>query len=159
MLSHVKKPPLTYFILSLLVLLVDQATKLAIVRYVPPYRGIEVLPFLQIVNVRNPGAAFGLFQDLGNTVFLVIAIVAIAIVSSMIVRGREDRLPLAFILGGALGNFTDRIRLGHVVDFIDLYVGRHHWPAFNVADSSLTLGMALLLYRLVARNRQSLTPR
>ena len=104
-----------YFIISLIILVLDQATKLIIVRTIHPYESIAVLPFLQIVNVKNKGAAFGLFQGLGNTFFIIIIFIAVGIISAMIIKGKDDRLSLSFILGGALGNLVDRIRLGYVL--------------------------------------------
>jgi len=150
-LPRAEKPALIYFIISLAVLGLDQLTKLLIVRFVHPYESIQVLPFLRIVSVRNPGAAFGMFKGLGPAFLIIVSIAAVAVISYMIVKGKDDRLSLSLILGGALGNLADRIRLGHVVDFIDVYAGRYHWPAFNTADSALTLGIALLFYRSVTR--------
>ncbi|NOZ25145.1 MAG: signal peptidase II [Nitrospirae bacterium] len=141
---------MTYFIISLIILGLDQATKFLIVRFVHPYESIQILPFLRIVSVRNPGAAFGMFQGLGPFL-IIVSIVAVGIISYMIMKGKDDRLSLSFILGGALGNLVDRIRLGHVVDFIDVYAGKYHWPAFNTADSALTVGIALLFYRTITR--------
>ncbi len=155
MLSRIKKPPITYFIISLIVLILDQATKLIIVRYIHPYETVQILPFFRIVSVRNPGAAFGMFQGLGPLFFIIISFIAIGIISFMIIKGKDDGLSLSFILGGALGNLVDRIRLGHVIDFLDLYVGKHHWPAFNVADSALTLGIVLLFYRAIINRGSS----
>jgi len=150
-LSRIKKPAVAYFVISLIILGLDQATKLIIVRVLHPHESIQVLPFLRIVSVRNPGAAFGMFQGFGPAFFIIISLVAAGIISYMIIKGKDDRLSLSFILGGALGNLVDRVRLGHVVDFIDLYAGKYHWPAFNTADSALTVGIALLFYRTMMR--------
>jgi len=87
-LSRIKKPAITYFIISLIVLILDQATKLIIVRYIHPYESIQILPFFRIVSVRNPGAAFGMFQGLGPLFFIIISFIAIGIISFMIIKGK-----------------------------------------------------------------------
>ncbi len=147
------KKPTAYLTLSILVLVLDQAAKLIVVRTIQPFEEIRVLPFLQLVNVKNTGAAFGLFQGLGNPFFIAVSLIAVAVVTVMLIRGKEDGLSLSFILGGALGNLLDRLRLGYVVDFIDLHAGRYHWPAFNVADSALSVGILLLLLSTLLKGR------
>jgi signal peptidase II len=109
---------------------------------------IELLPFLHLVNVKNVGAAFGMFKDMGNNVFIIISFMAIIFVVFMLIKGKEDSMGFSLILGGAIGNLIDRISRGFVVDFIDVFVGRFHWPAFNVADSALTIGIGLIFIRL-----------
>ncbi len=131
------------FIVPLVVAL-DQATKLIIKRFMAPYETIEVFPFLQIVSIRNKGAAFGLFSNLGNLPFIVISSLAIIFLSVYLFKSSGIKaVALCFILGGAIGNLIDRLYLGKVVDFIDFHIGRWHWPAFNVADSCLVIGMLL----------------
>ncbi len=139
---------------SIVILVIDQVAKMVAVNFILPNQSIRVFTFLNLVNVRNTGAAFGLFQNLGNTIFIGISLVAILIILSLIIRSRDDSIALSLILGGALGNLADRLRLGYVVDFIDLHLGRYHWPAFNLADSALSLGMVLLLFRLFWRTRK-----
>ncbi len=139
---------------SIVILVIDQVAKMVAVNFILPNQSIRVFTFLNLVNVRNTGAAFGLFQNLGNTIFIGISLVAILIILSLIIRSKEDSIALSLILGGALGNLADRLRLGYVVDFIDLHLGRYHWPAFNLADSALSLGMVLLLFRLFWRTRK-----
>lgn len=146
-----KRDRILYPAVSAIILILDQATKLIVLRTIRPFEEISLLPFLQLVNVKNTGAAFGLFQSMGNTFFIIVSIIAIGVVSFLMLRGKEDRPYLSLILGGALGNLIDRLRLGYVVDFIDLYAGRHHWPAFNVADSALTAGILLLFVRTLIR--------
>jgi signal peptidase II len=142
---------MTYLLISIIILIFDQATKFVIVRTISIHEVVNVLPFFQLVNVRNEGAAFGLFQSLGNTFFIVISIGAISVISYLMLKAKDERLALSLILGGAIGNFVDRVRIGYVIDFIDLYVGRYHWPAFNVADSALTVGIAFLFLRAFFR--------
>jgi signal peptidase II len=124
----------------------DQITKEIVVRTVSPYYGkIDVLPFLQIINIRNTGAAFGILSTAGNAFFIGLTIVAIVIIVAYlrIVNNRPEEAAFSMIMGGAIGNMIDRIYRGSVVDFIDVYVGQWHWPAFNVADSALTGGIII----------------
>jgi signal peptidase II len=138
------KSPL-YFLIAILVVLLDQITKLLARSFIGPLETIEVLPFLHLVSVRNEGAAFGLFKGFGNIPFIAISLIAIIVVIVLLIRGKEDRLGLALILGGAIGNLIDRIALGSVTDFVDVFAGRFHWPAFNVADSALTIGLVVMV--------------
>ncbi len=132
------------FLIATIVLILDQLTKYVISTYLKTYESIRVFPFFQIVHVRNKGAAFGMFQNLGNTVFIGISLVAIIIVVVMIIKSKDDRIAFSLILGGALGNLIDRLIRGYVVDFLDFYAGQYHWPAFNIADSALTIGIVFL---------------
>jgi signal peptidase II len=102
------------------------------------------LPFFNIVYVENIGSAFGMFKSLGNVFFIIVAALAMVFVSILIIKDKDNRLSFSLILGGAAGNLTDRIIRGYVIDFLDMYVGRYHWPAFNVADSALTIGIFLI---------------
>lgn len=136
-----------YFLSAAIVALLDQTTKHLVRTFIEPFETIRVLPFLNIINIRNEGAAFGMFRGLGNTMFIVISVVAIIFVIYLILRGNEDKPGLSLILGGAAGNLLDRIFFGSVIDFIDVFAGRFHWPAFNVADSALTIGIVVMLIR------------
>ena len=134
--------------IAAVVVVLDFITKKLIMLYVNPYEAIDILPFLRIVNVKNMGAAFGLFSSLGNNVFIIIYVIAIIIIilyCLSIPKGIE-LFSLAVILGGSIGNLIDRLTIGKVIDFIDFFIGKWHWPAFNVADSALTVGMVLLLW-------------
>lgn len=133
------------FLVSLLVVFLDQITKYLARTLISPFETIKVFPFLQLVSVRNEGAAFGLFKGFGNATFIIISLVAIVFISYLLIKGKEEGLGLSLILGGAVGNLIDRIVFGNVTDFIDIFAGRFHWPAFNVADSALTIGLVLLL--------------
>jgi signal peptidase II len=137
------------FHIAFLIVLLDQASKYLVRHSIEPFGTIAVFPFLHLVNIRNKGAAFGLFKDLGNSFFIVLSIAALVTVSILLSRTGIQlfgRLGLALILGGAAGNLIDRIFFGSVVDFIDLFIGRYHWPAFNVADSAITVGLFVLLF-------------
>lgn len=140
-----------FFLISLAVVGLDQLTKQLIVSSVGPFEVIEVAPFFNIVHVRNTGSAFGMFKELGNVFFIAVACLAMAFIAGLIVKDKDNRLIYSLLLGGAAGNLIDRIRYGSVVDFLDFYIGRFHWPAFNVADSALTVGVALLLVKTLFR--------
>ncbi|MDI6729451.1 MAG: signal peptidase II [Thermodesulfovibrionales bacterium] len=132
------------FLIALIIFILDQTTKYLIKSYVSPYEIIRVLPFFNIVYVENIGSAFGMFKSLGNVFFIIVAALAMVFVSILIIKDKDNRLSFSLILGGAAGNLTDRIIRGYVIDFLDMYVGRYHWPAFNVADSALTIGIFLI---------------
>jgi signal peptidase II len=134
--------------IAFLIVIIDVLTKRAVIAKIPPYKNINILPFLRIVYVENKGAAFGLFSNLGNNIFIVISIITIAIIIIYAVRFAKglEVYAFSFILGGALGNLIDRLLIGKVIDFIDVYVGKWHWPAFNIADSALTIGIGLFIF-------------
>ncbi len=136
-----------FFLLSLIVFVLDQATKYLIISRFTLFEAVHILPFFSIVYVRNTGSAFGMFKSLGNVFFITAAVVAVVVVAFLIIRDRENRLGLSLILGGAAGNMTDRLVHGYVVDFLDFHAGGGHWPAFNIADAALTAGILLLLLR------------
>ena len=140
-----------WFALAAAVILLDQVTKWAVLENFVYGERREITGFFNLVLVYNKGAAFSMFAsaDGWQTPLLILfAIVAAGIVSYLIMRNREKRvlcLGLALILGGALGNLIDRLRFGHVVDFLDFHAMGWHWPAFNVADSGITVGALLLI--------------
>jgi signal peptidase II len=138
-----KKYP--YFLLSFLIVLADQVTKFLARVYIDAFETIKIFPFLQLVSVRNEGAAFGLFKGFGNNAFIIVSLIAITVVSYLLFKIREDRFALSLILGGASGNLIDRIVFKKVTDFIDVFAGKFHWPAFNIADSALTVGLIVML--------------
>ena len=160
---------LAYALMTLSVLLLDQATKAVVVSRMTLYSSAPVIPGLfHITLVTNRGALFGLFHDLADpyrsTLFTAVPLLAIALMLVFQYRTTIHDLAtqsgLALILGGALGNLIDRIRLGYVIDFLDVFVGEHHWPAFNVADSCICVGVACLVIDLLARGwrRQAALP-
>jgi signal peptidase II len=140
-----------WFALSAAIVAADQLVKWQVLSAFAPGERREVTDFLNLVLVFNKGAAFSLLaQAPGWQTPLLIgfALVAAAVVSVFLLRTEGSRMlraGLALILGGALGNVIDRLRFGHVVDFVDLHAMGMHWPAFNVADSAITLGAALLI--------------
>jgi|SRR5690242_3161603 signal peptidase II len=140
-----------WFALAVLVVLADQATKALVMARFAVGERLELTPFFNMVLVFNKGAAFSFLSEAAGwqkPLLVAFAVVAAAIVSVLIVRRPSERLlctGLAFILGGALGNVIDRLRFGQVVDFLDLHAAGYHWPAFNVADSAITIGALLLI--------------
>jgi len=130
---------------AVLIIATDQLTKYLVVNFIHPLDSIEIFPFLHLVNVKNKGAAFGLFGNIGSGFFIAVSVIAIIFVLWLLIRGKEDHLSLSLILGGAIGNLIDRVSHGYVMDFIDFSVGTFHWPAFNVADSALTIGIVVIL--------------
>ncbi|HKZ56572.1 MAG: signal peptidase II [Nitrospirota bacterium] len=133
------------FLISLIIIVLDQITKHLVLKYMNPFESIEIFPFLHIVSVRNTGGAFGMFKSVGSTLFIAVSVMAIIFVIWLLIRTKEGYFGLSLILGGAIGNITDRLRYGWVVDFIDFSIGKFHWPAFNVADSALTIGVIVVL--------------
>ena len=144
---------------STLVMVSDYITKRLIVDKLALYDSIPVLPFLNIVYVENKGAAFGMFASLGNHFFITLSFVVLASIlfyMSKIPKGLE-LFAVSLIFGGAVGNLIDRLMLGKVIDFIDFYVGTWHWPAFNVADSALTVGIVLFILATFKQTRKPFT--
>lgn len=140
---------ITLYAVAALVLLTDQVTKWQVLRTLSPYRTIDVLPgYFDLTLVRNTGGAFGILPH-GTWGLVVAAIAAIAAIVVYTVRAPQPfpRLlgfALALPLGGALGNLVDRVRLGHVTDFLHAHAGKYEWPVFNVADSCICVGVGLL---------------
>jgi signal peptidase II len=143
-----------------MIVVADQITKALILHYVALYDAIPVIPgFFSITHIHNPGGAFGLLADghsgLRQGLFFVASLAAVVLVVYYFVKMPANfpwlSAGFAMILGGAVGNLVDRVRMGAVVDFIDFYVGNLHWPAFNVADSAITIGVVIILYHLLIR--------
>ncbi|OGP52635.1 MAG: signal peptidase II [Deltaproteobacteria bacterium RBG_13_52_11] len=139
-----------------LLLALDQASKFAIERSVPLYHSRGVIPgFFAITHVQNRGAAFGLLGNLPGAaiIFVIISLIAIALILTYLRQIKEGELwtllSLSLVLTGAVGNVIDRFRLGGVVDFFDFYYQGWHWPAFNVADASITIGVMLLALKIL----------
>ena len=153
--------------LALFVLLLDQATKLAILQWVALYDRIPIAPFINITHQENPGAAFSFLADASGWqrwFFTVLALAVSGVIAVWLWRLRASGqivlpIALALVLGGALGNVLDRIRLGHVVDFIQVLIAGWPFPSFNVADSAITVGAALLIIdALFLSGRQASQP-
>jgi len=139
-------------LVTAVMLLLDQATKLLVDSRFALGESVTLLEnFLHLTYVRNKGAAFGILADSSIRIpfFILVSLVALAGIFWYLRRlNEQQRLmqwALALIFSGALGNLIDRIRLGEVIDFLDFHWYQHHWPAFNVADSAITIGVGLLL--------------
>ena len=145
------KRALSVALIVLAIIALDQITKYLIVNSLSSYDSIEVFSFLHIVNVRNTGAAFGSFKSLGSSFFIIVAVAAIIFIVYLLMKRAYNTFGLSLILGGAIGNLIDRILYGQVVDFVDFSIGSYHWPAFNVADSALTVGIIIILLTSVFR--------
>lgn len=140
-----------FTLVALVIIVLDQVTKLWIVSSIPVNRAVEVIPgFFDLVHARNPGAAFGIFSRSAagyrSAFFIAISAVALVVILWLLITTREPDVYLlagyTLFFGGAAGNLIDRVLYGEVIDFLDFYVGAVHWPAFNVADSALCLGTA-----------------
>lgn len=136
---------------ALLVIIFDQATKYYVMNHIlNEYGIISYASFFNLVRAWNTGVSFSMFNDWGNLGAVVLSVVALTIVGFLLYwlyneKVRLIQVSLGFIIGGAVGNVIDRIRLGAVFDFLDFHVDGHHWPAFNVADSFICLGAALVV--------------
>ena len=148
-----KKTTLLLLLPALVVIAVDQISKFVLLSAIPEYGSVPVIKgFFNLVHVRNRGMAFGLMNRPGHGLqfyFLVVATLAAIVLLLFWFRKlkNEDHkltIGLGLILGGAVGNFIDRLRLGEVVDFLDFYSGSYHWPAFNAADTAITVGILWL---------------
>ncbi len=140
------------------VIIADQVTKFIILRDVGLHTAIPVIPgFFQITHVQNPGGAFGFLANQSALVrgilFLAVSTVAVGLVAWFYHKTPPTHRWLAagfaLIFGGAIGNLIDRVRIGRVVDFLDFYIGRWHWPAFNVADSAITIGITIFIIHVI----------
>jgi signal peptidase II len=137
--------------LAAAVVLADQVTKALVLGRFALGERLEVTGFFNMVLVYNKGAAFSFLSDAAGwqtPALIVFALAAVGLVGTLIVRSPGRRLlctGLALILGGALGNLIDRLRFGQVVDFLDFHASGWHWPAFNVADSAISVGAALII--------------
>ncbi len=147
-----------HFLIAILVVGVDRFSKWLVASNITLHDSIVVLPgFFRVTHVQNSGAAFGLFAESSSewkvAILILFSILALAVVSALLWKNSHSMtttgVGLALILGGAVGNLWDRLLNGHVVDFLDFYVGSYHWPAFNVADSAIVIGALLLVAEIL----------
>jgi len=138
--------------LSLLALVLDQGSKLAIAGSMKLYESIQIMPFFKLTYVHNTGAAFSFLSEAGGWqrwFFAGLALVISVVIAVWLTRLKKHEtllaVALALVLGGAVGNLIDRLAYGYVIDFLDVYYESWHWPAFNIADSAITLGVVLML--------------
>jgi signal peptidase II len=141
-----------------LIVSADQITKALILKHLSLHESIPVIAGLfDITHILNPGGAFGLMANMSvvvrTVVFLLISSLAVGLIFYFYIKTPSGHAFLAvgfaLILGGAIGNLVDRVRFGMVVDFLDFYIGKYHWPAFNIADSAITVGLFIFLYHLL----------
>jgi signal peptidase II len=149
-----------YFLIMIALVALDQATKTIIARTVDLYESITVIPgFFNITRIYNKGAIFGTFSQANNKlVFALLTAASLAALALVVcyffktpVGDKLMKVALTLIMAGALGNQFDRLIRGHVIDFLDFYVGKAHWPFFNAADSCITIGACLMLVILFRR--------
>lgn len=145
-----------YYIIALIVIFFDQATKILTKSYMNIHESIEILgSYVRLTFIKNPGMAFGIrFESIlgiqnGKIIFTIFSIIASVVIFIYLLKTKGYKkfvkTALAFILGGAIGNLIDRMLFGSVVDFVDVGIGELRWPVFNVADSAVTIGMIILI--------------
>ena len=142
--------------LSLLVIIFDQITKFFALHYLTFDQPIFITPFFNLTLAKNPGAAFSFLAQMGGWqgwLFGFIAILVSIVIIYWLYKLSSGKIwlpvALALILGGALGNLCDRLAHGYVVDFLDFYIGNWHWPAFNLADSAISIGAVMLIIDII----------
>jgi len=149
--------------ISSLMIVLDQWTKMAVQQHLGLYQTIEVIRgFFNLTHVRNTGGAFGIFGGekggFGSLLFIIVSLIAIGIIFFLFVKIKEDRplFPLSFslILSGAIGNLIDRFRYGEVIDFLDFHLFSFHWPAFNIADSAICIGIGLTALEVLTQDHK-----
>lgn len=145
-----KTPLFNWLSISTVIVLIDQLTKQLIENSFQLYERIAVMPFFNLTLAYNEGAAFSFLSDAGGWQrwFFLILTCIISVVLFFWLKKSEHKgesLALSLILGGAIGNFIDRLLFGHVIDFLDVYYETHHWPAFNVADMAISGGVMVLI--------------
>ena len=147
-----------HFLIALLVVLLDRFSKWLVAANITLHDSVSVVPgFFRLTHVQNSGAAFGLFADSSSewkvAILVLFSVLALAVVSALLWKNSHTitttGVGLSLILGGAIGNLWDRLISGHVVDFLDFYLGGYHWPAFNIADSAIVIGALLLVSEIL----------
>ena len=145
------------------IIILDQFTKHHIQKALRLHESVVVIEdFFSLTYIRNPGAAFGFFAtqtaQFRSVFFLTVSAVALTLLIFFFLQTPKDDvwalIAISLLFGGAIGNLLDRLRIGEVVDFLDFYVGQFHWPAFNVADSAITVGISLLMFSLFLQKKE-----
>lgn len=148
-------------LLSVGLVAADQLSKAVVATQLAAGERIAVLPFFDLVRWHNTGAAFGIFSDASgwqNGLFLFLGLVLVAYLGSMMRQAASGddgwwALGLSLMIGGAAGNIVDRVARGYVLDFVSLYYGEWYFPAFNLADSAITIGVCMVLLHLIRQGR------
>ena len=145
-------------------IILDQASKAYIMGTMRLHESIPIIPgFFSLTYIRNPGAAFGILASSSSgfrlLFFALTSLFALVLLGTIFLRLRHDdwvgQLSIAGILGGAVGNLLDRIRLGEVIDFLDCYIEGYHWPAFNIADAAISVGVFFLILHFALEKKES----
>jgi len=143
---------LKYLWLSGLVIILDQASKWLMVSWLSLYETVAVIPYFNLTMAHNTGAAFSFLAGAGGWqrwffmgITFLISIALFIWLKKLGSQAKLEAISISLILGGAIGNVIDRIYFGYVIDFLDVYVGSYHWPAFNIADAAICIGAALLI--------------
>jgi|ERR1051326_2403402 signal peptidase II len=153
-----------HFLIAVAVFFFDRMTKLLVIHNILLEDTVSVIPgFFRLTHLENPGAAFSLFAESPSPfktgLLIAISVAALAVVALLLWMRRKvfnaTTIALALIMGGALGNLWDRLSDGKVTDFLDFYIGIHHWPPFNVADSAIVVGALLLMFRMLRKEKHA----
>ena len=146
------------FLLFLFLVILDQITKALVINFFDLYESVPLLPIVKLTFVVNYGFAFGLLNNpsLNQIVVSIVILLIISYFLYLLIKTQDKvfQFTLTLILSGALGNFLDRIFRGFVIDFIDIYIGGYHWPAFNIADSCITIGFVVLMINILFLNKK-----
>ena len=150
MIAQTKTMLFKWLSISTVIIVLDQISKQYAERSLELYERISVMPFFNLTLAYNEGAAFSFLSDAGGWQrwFFLILTAVISVVLFFWLKKSESKLEsmaISMVLGGAIGNFIDRLLFGHVIDFLDVYYQSHHWPAFNVADMAISGGVVLLI--------------
>ena len=141
-----------------LIIFFDQLTKIIVIKNFQLYESLSILPFFNLTFIVNYGFAFGFLNNpsLNQIIVILVIFSIIAYFLYLLIKTQDQffRFSLILVLSGAVGNFIDRVLHGFVVDFIDIYLGSYHWPAFNLADSSITLGFILIMFNILFLNKK-----
>jgi signal peptidase II len=154
------KKYLNFSIIIVSIWLLDQGTKWFVLNYMEPYKKVvKITSFLNLIHIRNPGLTFGLLADKDDMIqlfLIVFTVIAIVLIICFYFTSKSSAFKMwgcALLIGGAVGNLTDRLLYRNVVDFIDFHLERYHWPAFNIADSSISIGICLILWYFFKEKR------
>jgi len=141
-----------------LIIFFDQLTKILVIKNFQLYESLSILPFFNLTFIVNYGFAFGFLNNpsLNQIIVILVIFSIIAYFLYILIKTQDQffRFSLILVLSGAVGNFIDRVLHGFVIDFIDIYLGSYHWPAFNLADSSITLGFILIMFNILFLNKK-----
>ena len=141
-----------------LIIFFDQLTKILVIKNFQLYESLSILPFFNLTFIVNYGFAFGFLNNpsLNQIIVILVIFSIIAYFLYLLIKTQDQffRFSLILVLSGAVGNFIDRVLHGFFIDFIDIYLGSYHWPAFNLADSSITLGFILIMFNILFLNKK-----